>query len=133
MEEDYYAIARPSTYRAFKNDLEGIKQYIETGFGHIQRGEIGRYEGCRFIEQTNILPSDAGTAAAAWTNGESNWCYFMGEDTIAEGVAIPEEIRGKLPGDYGRDKGVAWYALLGFGIVHTAAAQARIILWDSAA
>ena len=80
MEEDYYAIARPSTFRAFKNDLEGIKQYVETGFGHIQRGEIGRYEGCRFIEQTNIAAAGAGTAAAAWTNGESNWCYFMGKN-----------------------------------------------------
>ena len=68
MEEDYYAIARPSTYRAFKNDLEGIKQYIETGFGHIQRGEIGRYEGCRFIEQTNIAQGTGSTAATGqWT------------------------------------------------------------------
>ena len=66
-------------------------------------------------------------------NTLSDWCFFFGEDTVAEAVAVPEEIRGKLPGDYGRDKGVAWYALLGFGLVHTQAAQARIIMWDSAA
>jgi hypothetical protein len=30
------------------------------------------------------------------------------EDTVTEGIVIPEEIRGKLPGDYGRSKGVAW-------------------------
>ena len=131
MEEDYYAIARPSTYRAFKDDLEGIKQYIETGFGHIQRGEIGKYEGCRFVEQTNIAVGSGSTKGSAW--GTSDWCFFIGEDTVAEAVAIPEEIRGKLPGDYGRDKGVAWYGLLGYGLVHTAAAQARIIMWDSAA
>jgi hypothetical protein len=43
----------------------------------------------------------------------------------------------KIPTDYGRSKGVAWYALLGFGLVHTAAmnsaANARIVMWDSAA
>lgn len=54
------------------------------------------------------------------------------EDTVAEALVIPEEIRGKIPTDFGRSKGVAWYYLGGFGIVHTAAAQARIIKWDSA-
>jgi hypothetical protein len=51
---------------------------------------------------------------------------------VAEGIAIPEEMRAKIPTDFGRSKGVAWYALLGFGIVHTNAVQARIIMWDSA-
>lgn len=133
-EEDYYAIARPSTYRAFKDDLEAIKQYTDIGFGHIMRGEIGRYEGCRFIEQTNIRQGVGSTAGSEeWDNALSDWCFFFGEDTVAEAVAVPEEIRGKLPGDYGRDKGIAWYALLGFGLVHTQAPQARIIMWDSAA
>lgn len=132
-DEDYYAIARPATYRAFKDDLESIKQYVETGFGHIMRGEIGRYEGCRFIEQTNIIKGTGSTAGAGeWANAKSDFCFFMGEDTVAEAVAVPEEIRGKLPGDYGRDKGVAWYALGGFGLVHTDADQARIMMWDSA-
>jgi hypothetical protein len=31
-----------------------------------------------------------------------------------EGVAIPEELREKVPTDYGRSQGIAWYALLGF-------------------
>lgn len=107
--DDYYCIARPSTFRDFKDDLEGIKQYIETGFGHIQRGEIGRYESCRFIEQTNILAGTGSTAGTGgWTNSESDWAFFCGEDTVAEAIAVPEEIRGKIPGDYGRDKGVAW-------------------------
>ena len=131
--DDYYCIARPSTFRSFKNDLEGIKQYIETGFGHIQRGEIGRYEGCRFIEQTNILAGEGTTADASWTNGLSDWAFFCGEDTVGEAIAVPEEIRGKLPGDYGRDKGIAWYYLGGAGLVHTLASQSRIVMWDSAA
>lgn len=42
------------------------------------------------------------------SGGLSNWAFFFGGDTVAEAVAIPEEIRGKIPGDYGRDKGVAW-------------------------
>lgn len=33
------------------------------------------------------------------------------EDTVAEGLVIPEEMRGQIPTDYGRQKGVAWYYL----------------------
>ena len=51
---------------------------------------------------------------------------------MAEAITVPEEMRGKIPTDYGRSKGVAWFYLGGFGIVHTEAAQARIIKWDSA-
>jgi hypothetical protein len=50
---------------------------------------------------------------------------------VIEAFAVPEEIRGKLPGDYGRSRGVAWYAQLGYSIVHDTAAQARILVWDS--
>jgi len=130
---DYYAIGRPSSFRTLKNNLEGIKQYVETGFAKIMNGEVGRFEGCRFIEQTNAAAGTGSTANAAWTNAVSDMIHFMGEDTVAEAIAIPEEIRGKIPTDFGRSRGVAWYALLGYGLVHTQAAQARIILWDSAA
>jgi N4-gp56 family major capsid protein len=132
-DDDYYAIAWPSTWRTLKNDLEGIKQYIDAGFQMIMNGEIGRYEGVRFIEQTHIAKAYLGTTAGvAWTNGKSDWAVFFGEDTVAEAIAVPEEIRGKIPGDFGRDRGIAWYYLGGFGLVHTQAAQSRIVMWDSA-
>jgi hypothetical protein len=92
----------------------------------IKNGEIGRYENVRFVEQTNI-------SKASWTNSKSDWIYFFGDDTVAEGIAVPEEMRGKIPTDYGRSKGVAWYYLGGFGLVHTAASETRIVKWDSAA
>jgi hypothetical protein len=39
----------------------------------------------------------------------------------------------KLPEDYGRDRGAAWYALCGFGITHPDATNSRIVMFDSAA
>lgn len=125
MADDYMAIGHPTTFRKFKNDLEDVHKYVDSGFQLILNGEIGRYESVRFVEQTNI-PKET------WTNGLSNWAYFFGEDTVAEGIVVPEEVRGKIPGDYGRSKGVAWYYLGGFGLVHTAADQARIVKWGSA-
>lgn len=136
MGDDYYAIAWPTTYRTFKNNLEGISQYIETGFAHIMNGEVGRYEGTRFTEQTYIARGAGSTANAPWENSLSDWCFFMGEDTVTEAIAVPEEIRGKIPTQYGLSRGVAWYALLGFGLVHTqamnSAKNSRIVMWDSA-
>jgi N4-gp56 family major capsid protein len=126
--DDYVCLAHPSTLRKLKNDLETIHQYVETGFRMIMNGEIGRFESVRFVEQTNIAK---GTNFS--THSKSNWAFFFGQDTVAEGIAIPEEMRGKIPTDYGRSKGVAWYYLGGFGIVHTSAANSRIIKWDSQA
>lgn len=135
MADDYYALSWPSTLRSFKNNLETIHQYTSEGFKLIMNGEIGRYENTRYVEQTNI-PKGTGTdgiTSTAWTRGNSDWIFFMGNDTVAEAIAVPEEMRGKIPTDYGRSKGVAWYYLGGFGIVHTLAANARIAKWDSAA
>lgn len=137
---DYYCIAWPSTFRTFKNELEAIHKYVDEGFRKIMNGEMGRYEQTRFIEQTNIAKGGAydstthsATTADAWNNAKSDWAFFFGEDTVAEAIVIPEELRGKIPTDYGRSKGIAWYALLGYGLVHSDAANARIIKWDSAA
>ena len=139
---DYLAVARPTTYIQLKSDLEGIQTYTETGLAQIKNGEIGRYRGIRFIEQTHIVAGGAYDSttfnpqtetADAWNGGLSDWIFFMGADTVAEGIAIPEELRGKIPGDYGRDRGFAWYALEGFGLSHPDALNGRILKWDSAA
>ena len=93
----------------------------------IKNGEVGRYENTRYVEQNNI--AKAGTTY-------TDWIFFMGEDTVAEAINTPEEIRGKIPTDYGRSKGVSWYYLGGFGLCHTSSMdtdQSRIIKWESAA
>lgn len=123
---DYGFISRPSTIRGFKDDLEALHIYVDSGFQMMLNGETGRYEGTRFFEQTQV-------ASDGWTNAKSDRGYFFGQDTVHEAVSIAEELRGKIATDYGRDRGIAWYALLGFKLVHSVAAQARIIRWESAA
>jgi hypothetical protein len=99
-------------------------------------------ENTRYVEQTNIakgigttgISTANGGDMAAWTNGKSDWIYFFGNDTVAEAVAVPEEMRGKIPTDFGRSKGVAWYCLLGYGLAHGSndtAANSRVYVWDS--
>ena len=123
-----------------KNSLESINQYTAEGLQMIRFGEVGRYEDTRFIEQNNVPKGNANNTSndpydgvsTPWTNGASSWMFYFGADTVTEAICIPEEIRAKLPGDYGRSKGIAWYALGGFGIIHSAPTNARIIMWDAA-
>jgi len=142
--DDYYLISWPTTLRKVKNDLEAVHQYTETGFAQIKNGEIGRYENARAVEQTNIAKGgpndDADWSSDPEVGGDayaaSDWIFFFGEDTVAEAIVIPEEIRGKIPTDFGRSKGIMWYYLGGFGLVHGANADtvhdARVAKWDSA-
>ena len=127
MNDDYFAISRPTTLRPFKNELEDIHQYVESGMQLIYNGEVGRYEGMRFVEQTNI-PTEG------WTNGKSDAVFFFGSDTVAEAIVEPEQVRGKIPTDFGRSRGIAWYYLGGFGISHNQAdgLQNRVLKWATA-
>ncbi|MEE8364194.1 MAG: hypothetical protein V3R76_00270 [Gammaproteobacteria bacterium] len=118
---NYRSLSRPATLRAFKDELETLHQHVQEGFQKLLNGEVGRHwEGIRFFEQT-VIP-DQGIAI-------TDQVFFFGDDTVIEAIVCPPEIRGKLPGDFGRDKGVAWYAEEGFSLVHTVAVDARIMEW----
>ena len=67
----------------------------------------------RFVEANhlNALSNGVGTGSVL---GEA---VIFGEDPVREIVAMAEEVRAKIPEDYGRDKGIAWLALLGWGKV----------------
>lgn len=139
---DYYMIARHGGLRNLKNQLEAIHQYTENGLGMIMNGETGRYAECRVVEQTVVPAGGAAdsTTFDAFTNtadgwnaaAAPDWAFFFGEDTVCEAVHTAEEIRAKIADDYGRSKGIAWYALLGYGNAHPDAAESRIVKWDSA-
>ena len=141
----YYAIGRPSALKLLKADLEGIHQYTETGLEMIMNGEVGKYWECKFVEQTTVPAGGAADSTTfdpftdtgdAWDGSAGDWVFFFGEDTCCEAIHTPEEMRSKIPDDYGRSKGVAWYGLVGYGIAHADSSntqQARVVKFDSAA
>ena len=123
---------------ASTNSIRGLYDFWEakaqlTTMDPLYIGEVGRYYGCRFVEETNFLSNADGS------NGLYGEACFFGSDAVREGIAIPEEIRVGIPTDFGRDQAIAWYALLGFqqvwsqsGILNGQAdGQTRIITVDS--
>lgn len=93
--------------------IRGIYDFVEAKMMHtkyepIMDGDVGKYYGCRFIEETNYLSNVVGNGSVL------SEAVFMGADAVREGVAIPEELRLKAGQDFGRDLGMAWYGILGF-------------------
>lgn len=117
---------------ASTNSIRGLYDFFEakanlTTLSPAYRGEVGSYYGCRFVEETNYLSNVDGS------NSIYGEAIFFGADAVREGIAIPEEIRVGIPTDFGRDQGIAWYALLGFQQVWDFGddGQTRIITVDS--
>jgi len=88
-----------------------ISKYTDTYAKNIFMGEIGEFYNTRFVRETGYLSNTIGSGS---TQGQA---VFFGADSVYEAVAQPEQVRTKIPQDYGRDQGLAWYALLGFKTV----------------
>ncbi len=117
----YYAVARPSTLKNFKKELQDISQYTSEGFMNIVRGKIGEYDNIVFLQQTAV-PSQA------WTNAKSDEAFFFGADSIVEVVVEPEHIIANVPADFNRQHALAYYALLGHSLIR----KDRVFHWASA-
>lgn len=90
---------------------QDISKYTVTFAPNVFAGEVGEFYKTRFVEETGFLSNSIGTGTAF---GQA---VFFGADQVYEAMAVPEEIRVKIPLDFGRDMGLAWYALLGFKTV----------------
>ena len=139
----------------------GLANFLgnDRGADLLLNGDLGTLHGIRIIEDTfaTRFVYDAGARTAvtkianstgrtagihapttiwtASTTGVNSDAYFFGSPTVREAIATPEEIRKKIPDDYGRSKGLAWYAILGYQLEWgTAAADendCRVIHWGS--
>lgn len=68
------------------------------------------------VYNTRILTTNniAALSNGLGSNDVLGEALVFGDDAVMEGVAIKEELRAKVPVKYGRDKGIAWYAILDF-------------------
>ena len=112
---DYICIASTRFLRGIKDDPEFQAAAHYANADGLYRGELGRMPlyNLRFVETNHLNALSNGTG----TNSVLGEAVIFGEDPVREIVAMAEEVRAKIPEDYGRDKGIAWLALLGWGRV----------------
>ena len=120
--ENYVMISSINAVRGIKNHSDWTDAAKYGDPERLFSGEVGKIEGVRIIEETNYLSNARGGS----TYGEA---VMFGADAVMEAVALPEEIRAKIPTDYGRSKGVAWYGILGFAKIwdYTGDSECHII------
>jgi hypothetical protein len=86
-------------------------------------GEIGRIYDVVFIETTQVLQGGTGIVditPGGSINDPSATSYsamMIGDNAFGQAIALPVELRDGGVIDFGREHGLAWYAIWGFGVI----------------
>lgn len=125
-DEFYVAIAHPHQIKDLKHDPEW--KYPNQYTGAIFAGEVGKWNGVRFIENANVPNGACAATDPAYDADLHLACdnasldayssYLFGQGAYGFAVGAPVELRMKAPEDYGREQGMAWIAIQGAGLLN---------------
>ncbi|MHC4184111.1 MAG: N4-gp56 family major capsid protein [Planctomycetota bacterium] len=135
--EDYIGIFRHKSVAGLRDDDDWIEWQKYTSPSGLEKNEVGKIANIRIID-TNHGNTDVSNPKGLLLHGTSDVLgegFVFGEDAIAVAMVQEPELRMKAPQDYGRDQGVAWYAIYELLSIHTNATegQTRIMHVGSAA
>lgn len=124
---NYIGLGSTKLLRGIKNDpdFQAWRYWLKPG-DVLFKSEVGTVEQIRWIEVTNtdVLDDSVGSSGVL---GEG---LVFGEDGVAIAEVITPELRAAIPGGYGRWKGMAWYGVLGYGLIWnetSTAGEVRVI------
>jgi N4-gp56 family major capsid protein len=132
--DTYVCFVHPSQSRSLRDWPEFIEVTKYAAPGNFMLGEIGRIYDVVFIETTQVqkgvdtgiaaLDSDAGTTGVQ-ANAEAYSAIMIGDNAFGHAISLPVELRDGGVIDFGREHGLAWYAIWGFGMI---TAESRVII-----
>lgn len=119
---DYYVcIAHPHQLRQLRDDSNWINANTYMGRRQLYIGEVGMYEGCIFIETTQMPVLDAAAIkekyGAGATISTAYEAVFFGDNAYAWGVALDVELRDDGVVELGRKHTLGWYGIWGTTIL----------------
>lgn len=119
---DYYVcVAHPHQLRQLRDDSNWINANTYMGRRQLYIGEVGMYEGCIFIETTQMPKLDAAAIKAKYGSGatidNAYEAVFFGENAYALGIALDVELRDDGVVELGRKHTLGWYGIWGTGII----------------
>ena len=119
---DYYVcIAHPHQLRQLRDDPNWINANTYMGRRQLYIGEVGMYEGCIFVETTQMPKLNAAEIAKKYGSGatitEAYEAVFFGDNAFAWAVALDVELRDDGVVELGRKHTLGWYGIWGTGIL----------------
>lgn len=126
LEGSYYVcFVHPHQSRVLRDDPAWVEASKYGAPDQLFTGEIGRIDDVRFIETTLMCngavasTDDAYKTGLSATDGTKVYqSVLFGEDYYGYAVGLPVELRDNGVTDYGREHGIAWYAIWGTGLLH---------------
>lgn len=144
--DHWICFVHPHQARGFRDDQKWVQAALYSGANQIYTGEIGRYNDTRFVS-TTVMPNGANGAVDPVTGdyvdigfdpelqagyeGNQTTIYqavMFGEWSIGHATALPVQLRDDGVTDYGREHGLAWYAIYGQDILE----QSNIVILETA-
>lgn len=127
--DKYIGIFRHLAVRGLMRDSDWVEWHKYVGPAAKENGEVGQIENIRIIDTNHGNASGTLGLGKVGTSNVLGEGVVFGTDAVAMATVQEPELRAKVPGDYGRDKGVAWYGVFGMGAIWTTAnaGQAKIV------
>ena len=130
--DTYVCFVHPSQSRSLRDWPEFIEVTKYAAPGNFMLGEIGRIYDVVFIETTQVsqgltVPEDidSSTGGDQAPNTESYSAIMIGDNAFGHAISLPVELRDGGVIDFGREHGLAWYAIWGFGMITH---ESRVVL-----
>lgn len=125
--EAYVMLTHPNVIRTLKDDALWQSANEYAGSEAIFRGEVGRFDDVVFVQTTmcpivraasaSVLVDNAViTGESDATNAAAVAChksYLIGGDSVGLAHALEPEIREDGVRDFGRERAIAWYSIMG--------------------
>ena len=135
--DTYVCFVHPSQSRSLRDWPEFIEVTKYAAPGNFMLGEIGRLYDVVFIETTQVTQGlttpleditalDANSSASGGQPLATGYNAIMiGDNAFGQAIALPVELRDGGVIDFGREHGLAWYAIWGFGVITS---ESRVII-----
>ena len=121
--DTYVCFVHPSQSRSIRDWPEFIEVTKYAAPGNFMLGEIGRLYDVVFIETTQVksglgqVDSNPATSIQDAVLSNSYSSIMIGDNAFGQAIALPVELRDGGVIDFGREHGLSWYAIWGFGVI----------------
>ena len=121
--DTYVCFVNPAQARSLRDWPEFIEVTKYAAPGNFMLGEIGRLYDVVFIETTQVksglgaVDSNPATSTQDAVLSNSYSAIMIGDNAFGQAIALPVELRDGGVLDFGREHGLSWYAIWGFGVI----------------